>query len=98
MVLAITLTLVIVALLVDRHRTQAALLEVTRTAAEDLRGLERDYAVERSELVTRIQHPAIPIPPRPETPPPAASVVEPEEDEFDRVGTITHALPVEDAG
>jgi hypothetical protein len=72
-------------------------LIAVRERAHDQSRLEVDQAfrLERSELLTRIQHPQVYVPPaadRPAAPPPHRDL-----DEYERVGTITFGDPEEDA-
>lgn len=77
--LAIAEWLVIVAVLLRSDRTTSALLETHATR-------EHEWALERSELLTRAMHPQVVLPPRsmlPEHPAPP-----PEADDFNKIGLV----------
>jgi hypothetical protein len=63
----------------------------------DLSRLEADkaYRLERSELLTRIQHPQVYVAPAADRPAPPAP--NSDLDEYERVGTITFGEPEDDA-
>lgn len=69
----------------------AQLSEVVAKADEERKHLLAEFSRERSELLTRVQHPDVIIAP----PAPGVEAAEPELDDIDLVGTVLNVVPVE---
>lgn len=94
-------TVVAVALLLVERLTHQKgivkdLFELVAQERQSSQDLVNEFARERGELLLRIQHPGVIVPPRIEADP--AQVAEEEEDEFELIGTVAPPPEPEDLG
>lgn len=94
MLTSVILSLVIVALLVDRHLTASRANDERKAHASERAALIEQATEERRELLTRLQHPDVIVTPAPRF---TTTVEKPEDDDYADVGIVKPLLEPDEA-